>query len=174
MAFVGSHARGPIRAVADGLHHSHSNAGSLAHLVRPGIEPATSWFLVGFVSAAPQWELHKMFNQSKLCNIICSVQEKEAKPPYSFSVRDSKLSNFHYSLHHPYEALKCFTCNLEMIYRPYPQGSIWVKSGGAGVVHVIILYRSYLWKGSKKAKYQGKNSEFIAGKCNNLTAGFLP
>ena len=22
-----------------------------------GIEPATSWFLVGFVSAAPQWEL---------------------------------------------------------------------------------------------------------------------
>ena len=24
--------------------------------VRPGIEPETSWFLVGFLSAAPQWE----------------------------------------------------------------------------------------------------------------------
>ena len=27
----------------------------------PGIEPATSWFLVGFVSAAPRWELPKVF-----------------------------------------------------------------------------------------------------------------
>ena len=25
---------------------------------RPGIEPETSWFLVGFISAAPRWELH--------------------------------------------------------------------------------------------------------------------
>ena len=25
--------------------------------MRPGIEPPTSWFLVGFISAAPQWEL---------------------------------------------------------------------------------------------------------------------
>ena len=33
------------------------NAGSLTHWARPGIEPATSWFLVGFVSAAPRWEL---------------------------------------------------------------------------------------------------------------------
>ena len=25
--------------------------------LRPGIEPTNSWFTVGFVSAAPQWEL---------------------------------------------------------------------------------------------------------------------
>ena len=43
---------------------AHSIAGSLTYWVRPGIEPvrpeiepATSWFLVRFVSAAPQWEL---------------------------------------------------------------------------------------------------------------------
>ena len=36
---------------------AHSNTGSLTHWVRPGIEPATSWFLVGFVSTAPQQEL---------------------------------------------------------------------------------------------------------------------
>ena len=36
---------------------AHGNAGSLTHWVRPGIEPATSWFLVGFISAALQWEL---------------------------------------------------------------------------------------------------------------------
>ena len=28
--------------------------------MRPGIKPATSWFLVGFVSAVPQWELHEI------------------------------------------------------------------------------------------------------------------
>ena len=30
------------------------NAGSLTHWVRPDIKPATSWFLVGLVSAAPR------------------------------------------------------------------------------------------------------------------------
>ena len=44
-------------AVAAGLHHSHSNARSLTHWVRPGIEPASLWILVGFVSSEPQWEL---------------------------------------------------------------------------------------------------------------------
>ena len=28
---------------------AHSNAGSLTHLVRPGIEPASSWILVRFL-----------------------------------------------------------------------------------------------------------------------------
>ena len=58
-AYGGSQASGLIGAVADGLHHSHSNAGSLTHGARPGIEPSTSWFLVGFVSTVPRWELLK-------------------------------------------------------------------------------------------------------------------
>ena len=73
----GSQARHRIGATAAGLHHSHSNAdpkhvcdlhhsswytahgnvGSLTHGVRPWIEPKTSWFVVRFISAAPQWEL---------------------------------------------------------------------------------------------------------------------
>ena len=32
-----------------GLYQAHGNTRSLTHGVRPGIEPATSWFLVGFV-----------------------------------------------------------------------------------------------------------------------------
>ena len=58
-------------ATAAGLHHSHNNVGStsstyttahrntrsLTHWARPGIDPASSWILVGFISAAPQWEL---------------------------------------------------------------------------------------------------------------------
>ena len=71
MAYGDSQARGTIGAAAAGLHQKHSNAvtvtyttahgnaGSLTHWARPGVKPATSWFLVGFVSAAPRWELHE-------------------------------------------------------------------------------------------------------------------
>ena len=83
MAYGGSQARGRIRAVAASLHCSHSNtgsepslwptttahsnAGSLTQWERPGIEPTTSWFLVRFVSAAPQRELKesKTFKTTK-------------------------------------------------------------------------------------------------------------
>ena len=75
-AYGSSQARDLIRAVAAGLCRSHSNARSkprrqptlelttahhntrsFTHWARPGIEPVTSWFLVGFVSTAPQREL---------------------------------------------------------------------------------------------------------------------
>ena len=55
LTYGGSQARGLIRATAAGLHHSHSNARSLTHWAWSGIKPATSWFLVGFVSTAPRW-----------------------------------------------------------------------------------------------------------------------
>ena len=63
--YGGSQARCQIGAVAAGLHHSHSNARSeprlqptpqhgntrsLTHWARPGIKPATAWFLVRFVN----------------------------------------------------------------------------------------------------------------------------
>ena len=69
MAYRSSQARGWIRAAAAGLHHSqsnngsatyttaHSNAGSLTHWVRPGIEPVSSWILVRFFTTEPQWKL---------------------------------------------------------------------------------------------------------------------
>ena len=63
VAYRDSQARGRIRGIATGLHHSsqqrhigapsgtyttvHSNIGSLTHWVRTGIKP--SWILVGFV-----------------------------------------------------------------------------------------------------------------------------
>ena len=45
-----SQARAPVRAIAAGLHQSHSNAGSLIHWASPGTEPTFSWMLVGFVN----------------------------------------------------------------------------------------------------------------------------
>ena len=63
-AFGDSQARGSVGALAPGLCQSHSNlgiqamsasyttaygsTGSLTHWPRPGIEPTSSWLLVGF------------------------------------------------------------------------------------------------------------------------------
>ena len=36
---------------------AHSDTGSLTHWARPGIELASSWIIIGFVTAETQWEL---------------------------------------------------------------------------------------------------------------------
>ena len=46
----------------------HGNTGSSTHWARPGIEHATSWFLVGFVSAAPWRELPCSWIFKALCH----------------------------------------------------------------------------------------------------------
>ena len=46
-----------IQATSVTYTTAHGNAGSLTHGARPGIEPATSWFLVGSVSTEPRREL---------------------------------------------------------------------------------------------------------------------
>ena len=69
-AYGSSQARGQIGAAAAGLRHNHSNIRSelrlhptpqlmampdpLAYWVGPGIEPASSWLLVGFVTSEAQ------------------------------------------------------------------------------------------------------------------------
>ena len=42
--------RAQMGAAAAGPHHSHSNAGSLTHQLRPGIKSASSWLLIGFIT----------------------------------------------------------------------------------------------------------------------------
>ena len=50
-----SQARGRIGAVAAGLHHSHSSAGSSTHRARPGMAPASSRMpVLRFVSTEPR------------------------------------------------------------------------------------------------------------------------
>ena len=83
-----------IRATATSLCHSHShsnarsepclwptyttvhsNARSLIHGVRPGIQPEFSW-LVGFISAEPRQELpFKKFWGEKSCNLIFTLEK---------------------------------------------------------------------------------------------------
>jgi len=56
-AYRNSQARGRIRAIATSSCHSHSDARFLSHWARPGIEPASSWIVVKFMSTEPRWEL---------------------------------------------------------------------------------------------------------------------
>ena len=56
---------------------AHGNAGSLTHYVRPGIEPASSWILVGFISAAAQWELRPFDG-------VCSLLPSRWPDPQNF------------------------------------------------------------------------------------------
>ena len=59
--YGGSQAWGQVRAAAASLCHSHSHARSLTHSARPGIEPESSWLLVGFVTAEPRRKLLLFF-----------------------------------------------------------------------------------------------------------------
>ena len=54
---------------------AHSNAGSLTHWVRPGIKLASPWILVGFISAAPQWEPPKCCILTEKIHHPSSVQK---------------------------------------------------------------------------------------------------
>ena len=49
-AYEGSQARDQIRAAAASVHYSYSNAGYLTYGARPGMEPTSSWILVGFLT----------------------------------------------------------------------------------------------------------------------------
>ena len=52
--------QGQIPAASGTYTAAHSNTRSLTHGARPGIEPATSWFLVELASAEPGRELHHL------------------------------------------------------------------------------------------------------------------
>ena len=68
VAYGCSQARDPIRATVAGLHHSLSNARSLTHWTRPGIEPTTSWFLVRSIYTMSPWELLIFFYDIRFCS----------------------------------------------------------------------------------------------------------
>ena len=46
-----------FQGVSETYTTAHSNAGSLTHWMRPGIEPVSSWIPVGFITTEPWWEL---------------------------------------------------------------------------------------------------------------------
>ena len=102
-------ARGCTGASAAVLRHSNTGselqfathttalgkAQSLTHWVRPGIELASSWILVGFIIAEPQWELQSIL----IYNIGYSYhfnQDLIQAPPYVLLINtDMQLVNWY-------------------------------------------------------------------------------
>ena len=70
-AYGRSQARGQIGAAAASLHHSPSNAGSLAHRARPGIKPTASGMLFRSVTAEPQQELPPIKSKNEVKCLLC-------------------------------------------------------------------------------------------------------
>ena len=61
-----------IQAVSATYTAAHGNAESLTW-VRPGIEPTSSWILVGFITTEPQQELQgNISKDSPLSNSLCN------------------------------------------------------------------------------------------------------
>ena len=52
----------PDQAKSATYTRAHGNALFPTHRARPGIEPASSWILVRFISIAPKWEFPSMAN----------------------------------------------------------------------------------------------------------------
>ena len=106
MANGGSQARSGIWPIAASLYHSHRNARSVQHLwpiptahdnarsltqwVRP-MEPTISWFLVGFTSAAPWWDLSFFFFENFYQHFIKKNGILKSFAWINFSLGSSKL-----------------------------------------------------------------------------------
>ena len=123
LTYGSSQARGQTGAAAAGLHHSHNKIASephllpisqfsatldpLTHWAGPGIEPASSWILVAFVSAEPQGELLTIdiltseFFVVKRCPVHCRIFS--SSPWLSLRCQSHPLSN----LQQPNHIAKC-------------------------------------------------------------------
>ena len=55
-AYATATAKQDLSCICD-LHMALGNTGSLTHWIRLGIELTSSWIIVGFITAEPQWEL---------------------------------------------------------------------------------------------------------------------
>ena len=88
-AYGRSQARGRIGAAAAGLYHSHSNAGSLTHGVRPGIKSPSLWILVGFVNC---WAMKGTLNDFLYTEEFLTKLNIVLEFPGSLAVKDSALS----------------------------------------------------------------------------------
>jgi len=76
---------------------AHGNAGSLTHWARPGIEPATSWFPVGFISSAPWRELLEMGLLNQKISIFCHLKytdKPSSRKPVFFHTTQSNGTEF--------------------------------------------------------------------------------
>ena len=149
-----SQAKGWIGAAAAGLHHSHSNAGSLTHWSRPGIDPMSSWILIRFLS---RWAT------MRTPKIIVGLLSK-----YNLRV---KWSNLRYTV-----VYDCLTSPVKIQYFSSSlEGSILAPSISSPSPHppppqVAICRRSSPRNGKKTKKEKKRKIQARFPMLSNMTA----
>ena len=83
-----------IQAASVTYTTAHGNTSSLTHWVRPGVKPSSSWILVGFVTAEPQWELQSIVNLNVV--IISSLQQNDSVNRYTYPFPFRFFSHIYY------------------------------------------------------------------------------
>ena len=141
VAYAGSQARGSnpscnlqpmpkpqqcqIQATSATYTTAHGNTRSLTHWARPGIEPATSCLLVGFVSPAPRWELRHFF--------FFLIEERELDHPQMSSVysslgeNDMCFSKNFYTAGGPSKRPLIYVSLLSLWYSTTSLGGYWAR-----------------------------------------------
>ena len=111
VAYGSSQPRGWIRAAAATLLHSNNNMGSEPHLwptlqftatldptwARPGIQPTSSWILVGFITIEPQQNSHLLLSIQtlKMGQILFSCRGRLAFPSCRWGIITLPSKNRH-------------------------------------------------------------------------------
>ena len=85
----------PDPAASVTYNTAHCNAGSLTHWARPGIEPETSWFLVGFINHCSESD---WFDEKRAVFFhTWEVEERETHLLMGFSFRLSSCQSWVHS-----------------------------------------------------------------------------
>ena len=90
---------------------ARGNAGSLTHWARPGMEPLSSWMLVGFVNPEPGWEIKSSFKMAWKTPCILSTSYhslSDLKSYYSsFALSNSAALSQIHQVHPPTQIGVC-------------------------------------------------------------------
>ena len=73
----------------------HGNARALTHWAGPGIEPASSWILVGLVTTGPQWESYHNIKRKGWYPRVLRSREKEQNVCSSQGAREARAKSGH-------------------------------------------------------------------------------
>ena len=82
-----------IRGASATHTRAYGNAGSLTHWARAGIEPMSSWVLVGFFAAEPQWELQEVLNSFGRAHSMRKFPGQGSIPHHSSNLSHSSDSD---------------------------------------------------------------------------------
>ena len=144
-----------IRAASLMCTTAHSNARFLTHWARPGIEPPTLWFPVGFISTAPWWELLLFIFEWVVCQDFRvwaagghSINIIENTDPGLYQVLDRVLSFFwvlnHWLLTTTHPVGDSYPSALPLRLRDLQIASMWLSGDWGGTRAGRLLSPTFL------------------------------